>query len=134
MQVATLYTIFAILATIINLGCQEVASRLYQGEYSFWVAITVGTAGGLVMKYILDKRYIFKYTTNSIASDTWTFFMYTAMGIVTTLIFWVSEWLFEYWFEDRVMRYIGACIGLSIGYVTKYFLDKRFVFTSVEAS
>ncbi|NDE35784.1 MAG: GtrA family protein, partial [Gammaproteobacteria bacterium] len=26
--------------------------------------------------------------------------------------------------------YLGAVIGLSIGYLTKYQLDKRFVFTS----
>jgi hypothetical protein len=26
------------------------------------------------------------------------------------------------------MRYVGGCIGLAIGYVIKYRLDKRYVF------
>jgi hypothetical protein len=26
------------------------------------------------------------------------------------------------------MRYLGGVIGLAIGYLTKYHLDKRFVF------
>ena len=34
----------------------------------------------------------------------------------------------KFLFRTEAMRYVGAVIGLSIGYVAKYRLDKRFVF------
>jgi putative flippase GtrA len=30
------------------------------------------------------------------------------------------------------MRYTGAVIGLAIGYIIKYLLDKRFVFNNLD--
>ena len=36
--------------------------------------------------------------------------------------------LLEAFSDDRHMRYVGAVIGLTIGYMTKYQLDRRFVF------
>ena len=42
------------------------------------------------------------------------------MGLATTVIFWG--------FETKEMRYLGGIIGLAIGYLTKYHLDKRYVF------
>ncbi|EQL89589.1 gtrA-like family protein [Vibrio parahaemolyticus V-223/04] len=80
------------------------------------------------MKYVLDKRYIFNFEVKSHSQDFKTFVMYSAMGVITTLVFWASEWMFDYWFETKQMRYIGAILGLSIGYITKYYLDKKFVF------
>jgi hypothetical protein len=35
---------------------------------------------------------------------------------------------FDYIFEDKNAKYLGAVIGLSIGYTAKYFLDKELVF------
>ena len=54
------------------------------------------------------------------------------MGVVTTLIFWGFEFTFEYLFRTKFMRYLGAVIGLSIGYFIKYNLDRRFVFNQKE--
>ena len=53
------------------------------------------------------------------------------MGIVTTLIFWGFEFSFGYFFETKQLRYLGGVIGLSIGYLAKYQLDKRYVFTGM---
>jgi putative flippase GtrA len=50
------------------------------------------------------------------------------MGLVTTAIFWGTETLFWWLWHTDAMRELGAVIGLTIGYVTKYQLDKRFVF------
>lgn len=50
------------------------------------------------------------------------------MGLVTTLLFWITEYTFDLWFATKTMRYVGAVIGLSIGYVAKYQLDKKYVF------
>jgi hypothetical protein len=50
------------------------------------------------------------------------------MGLATTVIFWGFEFGFHHIFETKEMRYLGGVIGLAIGYVTKYHLDKRYVF------
>jgi hypothetical protein len=46
------------------------------------------------------------------------------------MIFWAVEFAFDFVFDSEVMRYIGGVIGLSAGYVAKYHLDKRFVFST----
>ena len=88
----------------------------------------VGTATGLLLKYYLDKKYIFLFTAKSIAHDTLTFALYTMMGAGTTLIFWGFEFVFEWMFQSKQMRYLGAVIGLGIGYCMKYRLDRHDVF------
>jgi putative flippase GtrA len=65
-----------------------------------------------------------------VAHDTQTFALYTIMGLLTTVVFWGFEWGFHWAFETKEMRYLGGVIGLAIGYLIKYHLDKRFVFKS----
>ncbi len=88
-----------------------------------------GTICGLLIKYYLDKKYIFHYVTESQTQNTKTFILYSIMGLFTTLIFWFLEIGFDWIFQTKEMRYMGAILGLSIGYITKYQLDKHFVFT-----
>jgi len=47
---------------------------------------------------------------------------------LTTFIFWGTEIGFDAFFENENAKYFGAVIGLSIGYIIKYFLDKKYVF------
>ena len=56
------------------------------------------------------------------------FTRYTAMGLITTAIFWGTETAFWVIWQTDMMRELGAIIGLTIGYVTKYHLDRRYVF------
>lgn len=128
MTKSMLYVAFAIVATIVNLFTQEITSTLFQYEYEIIVSMFTGTLAGLVVKYLLDKKFIFKFETKSQKQDVTTFFFYSLMGVVTTVLFWVTEYTFDLWFETKTMRYVGAVIGLSIGYVTKYYLDKKYVF------
>ena len=72
--------------------------------------------------------YIFYFQTQSKRQDMKKFIIYSTMGVLTTLIFWFFELSFNYFFANVYAKYVGALIGLSIGYVTKYNLDKRFVF------
>jgi len=90
--------------------------------------MAIGTLNGLILKYFLDKRFIFNYQTNSKTEDAEKFFLYSLMGIVTTLIFWVVEISFDYFFKHPAAKYYGAVLGLTLGYIIKYQLDKRFVF------
>ena len=128
MNLALKYTIFAILATLANIGSQDLAVRFYSGDYSIVLSVFFGTGIGLVVKYVLDKRYIFAFQTRDLAHDTQTFMLYTLMGVVTTIVFWGFEFGFQWLFQDKTMRYLGGIIGLAIGYWIKYELDKRYVF------
>ena len=127
-KVALLYSLFAIVAIFINILAQDISNYLYTGLFSTFVSIIVGTAAGLVVKYILDKKYIFYYVVKDKKEDSQKFILYSIMGVFTTLIFWGFEIGFDYIFDSEIAKYIGAIIGLSIGYITKYFLDKKFVF------
>ena len=111
-----------------NIGAQEIVVFLYRGVFNIPISIFFGTAVGILVKYFLDKNYIFKFHTNNAIHDRRTFFLYTIMGLITTPLFWGFEFGFQYFFATRTMRYFGACLGLTIGYITKYQLDKRFVF------
>lgn len=122
------YAVFAAVATAANILAQDLSIRLYTGIFSIFTSIAVGTGVGLIVKYILDKRYIFRFKTRDAVHDTKIFALYTLMGLATTVIFWGFEFGFELLFADKTMRYIGAIIGLTIGYFTKYQLDKRYVF------
>ncbi len=92
------------------------------------VPMAVGTGVGLVVKYILDKRFIFRFTARNAKHDGQTFLLYTVMGLATTVIAWGFELEFEELFRSREMSLVGGVIGLIIGYFAKYHLDKRFVF------
>jgi putative flippase GtrA len=122
------YAFLALVATAVNIGAQDVAIRLYSGPGAVTLSMLFGTAIGLVVKYILDKRYIFLFRARDAAHDTKTFALYTLMGVLTTAIFWGVELTFDHLFGTPGMRYVGAVIGLTIGYVTKYYLDKKYVF------
>lgn len=127
-QLVVRYAAFALLATAANIGTQDLTIRVYGGAGALFISVMVGTAVGLVVKYLLDKHYIFRFHTRNLAHDSRTFALYTAMGLVTTFIFWGFEFSFHYLFGSKEMRYLGGVIGLAIGYVVKYQLDKRYVF------
>ena len=127
-KLAVQYAIFALIATTANIGAQDLVVQTYNGTGAIVASIVAGTGVGLVVKYLLDKRYIFRFRAANVAHDTRTFALYAAMGLATTVIFWGFELGFHYLFATREMRYLGGAIGLAIGYLAKYHLDKRYVF------
>lgn len=129
-KLAVTYAIFALIATSANIGAQDIVVRIYSGAFDILASVLVGTAVGLVVKYVLDKRYIFRFRARDMAHDTRTFALYSAMGVITTVIFWGFEFGFHHIFQSKEMRYLGGVIGLAIGYLAKYHLDKRYVFGS----
>lgn len=101
---------------------------LWPGMFSIPLSILAGTGAGLVVKYLLDKKYIFEFKSHSLKHDGETFVIYSLMGLMTTAIFWLFELGFEWIFHDKFWRYVGAVLGLAIGYFIKYQLDSRYVF------
>jgi len=131
-MLAVRYTIFAVISTLFNLLFQYLSFLVYSGFGSLYVAMFLGTLAGLVAKYILDKKYIFYHTPKDKKDDAKKFALYSLMGVFTTIIFWGTEIGFDALSEDPNAKYLGAVIGLSIGYVIKYFLDKKYVFIHKE--
>jgi putative flippase GtrA len=123
------YGAFAVVATLANLAAQRFVLTAGESGFVLSAAIATGTLVGLVLKYWLDKRWIFYHLSDSLTNDGKTFALYTVMGILTTLIFWGAETGFWLVWRTDLMRELGAVLGLTVGYVVKYNLDRRFVFT-----
>ncbi|WP_333826923.1 GtrA family protein [Pararhodobacter sp.] len=122
------YAAFAVLATLANLAMQRLVLLTGEGAVHFTLAVLAGTALGLVVKYLLDKRWIFFDTATGLAAHGRQFSLYTVMGLVTTAIFWGTETAFWLIWQSHLAREAGAVLGLAVGYVVKYHLDRRFVF------
>lgn len=120
------YGFFAAIATLVNLVAQRGALALWP---ELLPAMVVGTAAGLVVKYLLDKQWIFFDGATGLVQHGRKFFLYSAMGIVTTLIFWGFETGAWALWKTEAAREGGAVLGLAIGYVVKFRLDRRFVFS-----
>ena len=133
-KIAALYTLFAIIATAVNLATQWVSLLIIRAwlpglePWAVYLGLVAGTGTGLIVKYVLDKRWIFRFQTRDLKHDAGTFALYTVMSLVTTVVFWGFELGFHALFDTPWLTYLGGAIGLAIGYVVKYALDKRFVF------
>jgi hypothetical protein len=116
------------LATAANIGTQALAIWIYSGIYSVELSVLAGTAMGLPIKYVLEKKYVFAFKSDSLGHDTRLFVLYGFMGVFTTAIFWGVEFAFHFLYGTDAMRYLGGAIGLTLGSYIKFHLDKRFVF------
>lgn len=127
-RVVAWYAVIALLATVANVGCQALMVALYSGPHAISLSVLVGTAAGLPIKYVLEKRHVFGFRADSMRHDGRLFVTYSFFGVFTTALFWGIEYAFHVAFDSDGMRYLGAAIGLSIGYVLRYQLDRHFVF------
>lgn len=128
------YIAFAAVATLINLGMQRLIFAAGADPVRFVVAVIAGTVAGLVVKYVLDKNWIFYDDGQGLRAHGRKFSLYVLAGLATTMIFWGTETVFWVASHDPTMRELGAVLGLSIGYFIKYRLDRRFVFDHARVS
>jgi len=129
-RISFLYAIFAVRANLTNLGSQALTIRRYQCFNFVDISILAGTAIGLLLKYILDKRHIYGFKTDSPTYDGLLFFLFSLMGVFTTMMFCGVEYSFHELFGTDTMLYLVGAIGLTLGYYIKYCLDKRLVFSN----
>ena len=61
MRTGLLYVLFAALSTATNLASQFVMQVVYTGPFALAASVVVGTGVGVVTKYLLDKRFIFRF-------------------------------------------------------------------------
>jgi len=128
MRIAVLYAVFAAIATGVNLLSQWVVGLAVPGGWSLYAGIAVGTAMGLVTKYLLDRRWIFRFRARTQRHEAMAFALYGVFSVVTTLIFWGFEIGADLLFQTPAAKYTGAVIGLAIGYFAKYWLDRSYTF------
>lgn len=126
------YVGFAGVATLVNLMVQHLVRAVYDGPFALFVSMGCATGSGLVLKYWLDRQFVFDAPSEAdLKTDLKTegrqFGLYAFFGLFTTLIFWVTETLFDQ-IGGPAWRDLGAILGLGLGYGIKYLLDKRFVF------
>ena len=95
-QLITLYISFCILAMFCNLFVQRIFLYSQHSSSDIIIAIAMGTIAGLIVKYFLDKNWIFNNYEKSIYKNMKYFMKYSFFGIATTLIFWSFELSFVY--------------------------------------
>ena len=100
----------------------------YRGFLDVEISILLGTLVSVPFRYIVEKTYIFNFTSINLKQDSQIFVLYLYYSIITTLIFWSIEYCFYILFSTNLMRYVGGILGLSIGFFLKYQLDKKYVF------
>lgn len=121
------YGLFAILAMLANLVTQEVVIRITPVA-ALPLSILMGTAAGFILKYLLDKKWVFDDGYNGHRQELQKITLYGAFSVLTTLIFWGFEVVFWAIWRTDFAKYTGAVIGLAIGYIAKFALDRTFVF------
>ena len=129
MSIGLKYILFAILAMTVNIFFQYLSFLLIDHKYELYIAILNGTILGMILKYYLDKNYIFYYVKKKFNNKN-IFLLYIFTSIFTTIIFWAIELWFSYYVNINYSEYLGALVGLTLGYSLKYLLDKQLVFNN----
>ncbi len=80
-----------------------------------------------IIKFFLDKYLVFKKTSLKIKETSQEFFKYFGFAILTTIENIGVQFIFTNVFNTPLE--VGFLIALSIGYITKFFLDRKYVFT-----
>lgn len=127
MTLAFRYVLFAIVSTIVNFAVQELSLSVAPFQ-PLMLSILLGTAAGFIVKYVLDKKWIFFDGYTSKSNEAKKVSLYGMFSILTTVIFWSFEVAFWTIWGTTFAKYAGGALGLAIGYAVKYALDRKFVF------
>ncbi len=79
-----------------------------------------------VIKFFLDKYLVFKKTSLKIKETSQEFFKYFGFAILTTIENIGIQFILTNLFNAPIE--LSIIVALSIGYVTKFFLDRKYVF------
>lgn len=126
------YVVFAGIATLVNLATQEAVVRVAPLS-PLALSIVMGTATGFILKYLLDKKWVFDDGYGGHRRELQKITLYGVFSVFTTLVFWSFEVAFWVIWRTDFAKYTGAVIGLAIGYAAKFVLDRAFVFKERQA-
>ncbi|MFL5203204.1 MAG: GtrA family protein [Microvirga sp.] len=126
------YVVFAGIATLVNLATQEAVVRIAPLS-PLALSIVMGTVTGFILKYLLDKKWVFDDGYSGHRRELQKITLYGVFSVFTTLVFWSFEVAFWVIWRTDFAKYTGAVIGLAIGYAAKFVLDRAFVFKERQA-
>ncbi len=125
-----------VLAPIIcqNYGTIEFFHIFYCSTEPFNMPELIGSvfAVGItyIIKFFLDKYIVFKKTGTGIKETSVEFMKYFGFAILTTIENIGIQFLLTNFLSTPLE--ISFIIALSIGYLTKFFLDRRYIFNVEE--
>jgi putative flippase GtrA len=80
-----------------------------------------------IIKFFLDKYFVFKKSSLKLKETSQEFLKYFGFAILTTIENVGIQFLLTNFFYTPLE--VSFIVALSIGYITKFFLDKKYVFT-----
>lgn len=95
---------------------------------SFWSSYALGLFVGFVIKYLLDKKYVFNDGYENRKAETKKAGLYAFMSILCTILSVGITGSFKIVVGVQFAKRIGWFLGLLFGYTAKFFLDKKYVF------
>jgi len=117
-----------------NLGEIELIKLIYCSTSPFNMPELVGSiiAVGItyIVKFFLDKFIVFEMKSMEIKETSQQFIKYFLFAIITTIENVSIQFIFTNFIGTPLE--ISFIIALSIGYLTKFFLDKKYVFIEKE--
>lgn len=127
MKMVFIYSIIVVLSSLVNIFFQRMTLEIWPS----WLvlAMLMGTGTGFLTKFILDAKFIFKYRPKNLNDQVKVATKYGFMSVFTTLIFWGTELGFHHFIPIPESAMWGAALGLCMGNLIKYHLDKKYVFT-----
>jgi putative flippase GtrA len=127
------YVLFAIIAGVVNLLTQGIVFGVATVQ-PLASSMLAGTAAGFIVKYFLDKHWIFFDDCAGATQEIRKIVLYGSFSVAMTLVFWGCEIAFLEIGGTQFAKYTGAVIGLSIGNFAKYLLDRTFTFNQMGRS
>lgn len=79
-----------------------------------------------IIKFFLDKYLVFKKTRKGLKEASKEFIKYLSLAILTTVENIGIQFLLTNFLNSPLE--ISIIVALSIGYITKFFLDRKYVF------
>ena len=113
-----------------NFGTIEFFHVLYCSTEPYNMPELIGSivAVGItyIIKFFLDKFIVFKKTEKKLKETSIEFMKYFGFAILTTLENIAIQFLLTNFLNTPLE--ISFIVALSIGYLTKFFLDRKYVF------
>ncbi|MBY8988037.1 MAG: GtrA family protein [Candidatus Lokiarchaeota archaeon] len=114
-----------------TLGSIEFFQVLYCSTSSIDMPELIGSIAAIgityIIKFFLDKYIVFKKSSLKIKETSQEFLKYFGFAILTTIENIGIQFLLTNFFNAPLE--LSVIIALTIGYITKFFLDKKYVFT-----
>ncbi len=79
-----------------------------------------------IVKFVLDKFIVFQKSNTELKETSQEFFKYFGFAILTTLENVGIQFVLTNFFSSPLE--LSVVVALSIGYVTKFLLDRKYVF------